>query len=71
MQRAFDADTRTAIEQAIGQAESLHGGEIRFAVEDNLHISALWRNTTPRQRALDVFAHLGVWDTHQNNGVLI
>ena len=29
------------------------------------------RGVTPRQRALQTFAHLGVWDTDANNGVLI
>jgi uncharacterized membrane protein len=31
----------------------------------------VWRGNTPRQRALEVFAALGVWDTAANNGVLI
>lgn len=71
LRRAFDEPVRAAIEQAITESESLHGGEIRFALEDNLHVRALWCNTTPRQRALQVFSHLGVWDTQRNNGVLI
>lgn len=71
LRRAFDEPARAAIEQAVAESERLHGGEIRFAIEDNLHIAALWRNITPRQRALQVFSHLGVWDTHRNNGVLI
>jgi len=29
------------------------------------------RGKTPRARALEVFAALGVWDTEANNGVLI
>ena len=28
-------------------------------------------NAPPRARALEVFAHLRVWDTEHNNGVLI
>jgi len=71
LRRAFDDQARAAIEHAVAESESLHGGEIRFAVEDNLHIAALWRDITPRQRALQVFSHLGVWDTQRNNGVLI
>jgi uncharacterized membrane protein len=31
----------------------------------------VWRGKTPRERALEVFAALGVWDTEANNGVLI
>ena len=26
---------------------------------------------TPRQRAVDLFSRLGIWDTEHNNGVLI
>jgi uncharacterized membrane protein len=59
------------IEAAIGKAEAEHSGEIRFVVETALPLAALWHNVTPRARALQVFAHLHVWDTHANNGVLI
>jgi uncharacterized membrane protein len=59
------------IEAAIGAAEAQHAGEIRFVVETALPLTALWHNVTPRARALQVFAHLRVWDTHHNNGVLI
>jgi len=44
---------------------------VRFAVEGNLNASELWANMSARERALEVFARLGVWDTESNNGVLI
>lgn len=71
LRRRFPAATLDAIENAIRQCESRHAGEIRFAVEAALPLSALWRGQTPRERALDVFAQLRVWDTAHNNGVLI
>lgn len=71
LRRAFDAEAMAEIEQAIQETESLHGGEVRFAIEDNLSMRELWRDLSPRDRALDVFARLGVWDTKLNNGVLI
>lgn len=71
LRRAFDSQVLAAIEQAIAATESTHGGEIRFAVEDNLNAAELWRDITPRERAIDVFAQLRVWDTQLNNGVLI
>jgi uncharacterized membrane protein len=71
VRRAFDAQVLAAIERAITETESRHGGEIRFAIEDNLGAAELWHGRTPRERALEVFARLGVWDTHANNGVLI
>lgn len=69
--RAFSADTLAAIETAISDSELLHAGEIRFAIERALAPHEVWHGKTPRQRALEVFAALGVWDTDANNGVLI
>jgi uncharacterized membrane protein len=69
--RRFTAKVLSDIEATISQVESQHAGEIRFVVENSLHPAELWRELTPRQRALQVFAHLGVWDTLHNNGVLI
>jgi uncharacterized membrane protein len=59
------------IEAAIGAAETQHAGEIRFVIETALPWHLLWRDITPRQRALALFAQLHVWDTEHNNGVLI
>jgi uncharacterized membrane protein len=71
LRRAFDAATLQAIEQAIADTERTHGGEVRFAVEASRSAADVMRGITPRQQALSVFARLGVWDTEQNNGVLI
>ena len=59
------------IEHAIAESESLHSGQIRFAVENALDLHALLRGESPRDRAVEVFAALRVWDTEHNNGVLI
>ena len=71
VRRAFPPAALAAIESAIGQAETTHSGEIRFAVEAALDAGALLASLSARERALQVFAELGVWDTEQNNGVLI
>lgn len=59
------------VEEAVRKAEQGHGGEIRVAVEASLDFLALLRGTTARARAVELFAGLGVWDTEDNNGVLI
>ncbi len=69
--RAFPASSLNAIEKAVAASEQQHGGEIRFAVEAALEPITLLKNESPRQRALGVFSELGVWDTEQNNGVLL
>ena len=67
----FPKTTLDAIEQAIGRAEQTHAGEIRFAIETALTPLHIVQGVTPRARALEVFAHLRVWDTELNNGVLV
>lgn len=59
------------IEQRIGQLELLHPGELRFVAEHALDLGDLIARVTPRERALEVFSQLRVWDTERNNGVLI
>lgn len=71
VRRAFPMATMTAIAEAIRSAERSHGGEIRFAVEASLDPWSVIRGLTPRERAIEVFSLLRVWDTQQNNGVLI
>jgi len=69
--RRFSPQALARIEAAIREVESDHAGEIRFVVETALDLSGLWHDVGPRHRALQVFGHLGVWDTAHNNGVLI
>jgi uncharacterized membrane protein len=67
--RAFPASSLKKIEAAIKASEQRHRGELRFAVEGPLALAHLRRST--RERAREVFAQLGVWDTEENTGVLI
>jgi uncharacterized membrane protein len=69
--RHFTPRVLADIETAIRETESLHAGEIRFVVETALDLAELVQDVAPRRRALQVFGQLGVWDTAQNNGVLI
>lgn len=69
--KAFPSHTLKAIEQAIKASEATHVGEIRFAVEDALDGAALFKGQSPRDRAIELFAQLRVWDTEHNNGLLI
>ena len=71
VRRYFPQAAMRNIEQAIGQSESTHSGEIRFVVESALHPYELLSGKTPKQRARELFASLGIWDTAHNNGVLI
>jgi uncharacterized membrane protein len=69
--RAFPPSALAAIERAIGESEARHAGQIRFVVEGALDGAPLFRDQPARERALDVFSQLRIWDTEHNNGVLI
>lgn len=71
LRRCFPPELLDAMTQAISQGERRHFGELRFAVESRLPPGAVWCGLSARQRAHQVFAQLGVWDTEHNTGVLI
>lgn len=69
--RRLHAAALQRIRAAVAEAESGRGGELRVAIEASLELAALLRGTSARARALEVFASLEVWDTEENNGVLL
>lgn len=71
VRRVFPAPVLAAIERAIHEGETRHLGEIRVVVEGALSLTALLRGQSARERAIELFSQLRVWDTEQNNGVLI
>ena len=71
VRKAFPAKALAAIEQAIKASEASHAGQIRFVVEGALDGAPLFRDQSARERAIDVFSQLRIWDTEHNNGVLI
>ncbi len=71
VRRAFPPASLDRIEAAVHAGERAHDGEIRFAVESALELPSLLAGQTPRERALELFSLLRVWDTERNNGLLI
>lgn len=69
--RDFPPRTLGAIANAITASEVTHLGQIRFVVEGALHSNALWHGQSGRERAIQLFSQLKVWDTEHNTGVLI
>lgn len=69
--RVFPKSVLASIRQAIGDAEESHAGEIRFVVEAALDGLPLLKNQTARERAIELFSRLRVWDTQDNSGVLV
>ena len=71
MRRTFPRASLDKIERTIAEVEQTHAGQIRFAVEAALELKPLLAGQTARERAIEVFSQLRIWDTEHNNGVLI
>jgi uncharacterized membrane protein len=69
--RKFSAQVLESIEAAIAAAERATSGEIRFVVETALELPEVWAGLTPRERAIQTFSDLHIWNTELRNGVLI
>ena len=76
--RMIPDDMAQRLAQRVAASEARHSGEIRLCVEAALPLSYLWRlgrerdmRSLSRERAVSWFGRLGVWDTEQNNGVLV
>ena len=69
--KAVPPDLAERLMRRVAASEARHSGEIRLYVEAGLPMSYLWRDATPRERAVAMFGKLRVWDTEFNNGVLI
>ncbi|RZA20166.1 MAG: hypothetical protein EOP93_06770 [Lysobacteraceae bacterium] len=67
----FPAADLQRIAAEIASGETRHRGEVCFAVEGALGLGAVMRGVQARDRAVDAFARLRVWDTARNNGVLV
>ena len=71
LHRAFPGPVLLAIETAVAEAERRHAGQIRVVLEAALETRDLLAGLSARERALEVFSQMRVWDTEHNNGVLI
>ena len=71
VRRTFPHASLARIEQAIAAGERTHRGQVCVAIEGALPPLRVLRHLRPRERALEVFGLLRVWDTEENAGVLI
>ena len=71
VRRTFPEAAMQRIEAAIVAGEATHRGQVCIAIEPALPLARVARRLTPRERALEVFAAMRVWDTEENNGVLV
>jgi uncharacterized membrane protein len=66
----FNQQAKEEISKAVTQAEQGHAGEIQVIIEGHLPLQQALTGST-QQRAKQLFAEHGVWDTAHNSGVLL
>ena len=71
VRRVLSDSALKRLEGRVHDSEKLHSGEIRLCIEAGLPTSYLWKRLSVRDRAIAMFGKLRVWDTENNNGVLI
>lgn len=69
--KLFSNETMLRLQRVIAEGEATHRGEVRLIVESALPLRKIRRGLSTRQRALDLFGTFRVWDTEENNGVLL
>lgn len=67
----FKVPMLAEVERRIRDVERMHPGELRFVVEHALELGDILGGLTPRERALEIFGLVRVWDTEHNSGILI
>src|ERR1051326_7782770 len=71
VRRRFPQASLDVFERAVARGEQTHDGQVRLAIEAALPLARVLQGMTPSQRAHELFAQLGVWDTEANCGVLV
>lgn len=69
--RRLPAAALARIAARVQASEQRHTGEVCVVVESGLPLSYLLRGAPARERAMMLFGKQRVWDTEQNNGVLV
>jgi len=71
VRRVLPKEALARVEHAIASGEQRHRGQVCVAIEPALPAARVMKQLTPRERALEVFGSLRVWDTDGNDGVLV
>ncbi|VTU19785.1 hypothetical protein H4CHR_00454 [Variovorax sp. PBS-H4] len=71
VRRALPRDALERLTARVAASERRHRGEVRICIEAGLPWSYIRRGAPARERAITLFGKLRVWDTAENNGVLI
>lgn len=71
VRRVLPPEVLERLKARVAASERRHRGEVRICIEAGLPWSYVRRGAPARERAITLFGKLRVWDTADNNGVLI
>ncbi|TGK04921.1 hypothetical protein EHO59_08715 [Leptospira semungkisensis] len=71
LRKYFSSKDLKEIKSAVTNSEKSHRGEIRIAIETKLSIYQILSKKTAKERSVEMFSFLRVWDTEENTGILI
>ncbi len=69
--RYFGGSGLSKLEAAVVASEELHSAQLRLAIDPSMNLISVLRGVSPRERALELFGLLRVWDTQERSGVLV
>lgn len=69
--RIFTETVMRDLESTIEQTEKRHSAQVKLVIDGGLSLPELVRGLPPREKALELFSQLKIWDTEANNGVLL
>lgn len=71
LRRLVSESEAVSITEAVRRVETTTSAEIKVVIEASLKVGPLFHGQTARDRALEVFSVERVWDTKENNGILL
>lgn len=69
--RLFTDQVMRELQGTIEESERKHAAELQLVIDGGLSLPELLSPLSSRQKAIELFSHLRVWDTEANNGVLL
>ncbi len=71
LRKYFKEKDLLELKTTVKHSEHSHRGEIRIAIESKLPLLQILSGKTAKDRAVEMFSFLKVWDTEENTGILI
>lgn len=71
LRTSFSERDLQEIREAVGDSEARHSGQIKIIIECSLSPWQVLSGLSVRERAMELFSSFRVWDTEDNDGVLI